>query len=151
MPRIESGGSSGEGWSIPWRAVLLVALIGGSIWYGWRQYARLHPDIPRRVPGRVLNQQRQRYDPKNVTAGMKPYMDKIQLSDEQKKKIESAAKESTNALTFRRKAMQVLTEDQRKQVRDMQAKVAAERKNRQDEAKARKAGTTTAQPPTPSK
>jgi hypothetical protein len=136
MPRLESSGSSGEGFSIPWRGVALVAIIGGSIWYGVHQYARLHPDIPRAVPGRVLNRQRPKYDPKSVLAGMKPFMEKVNLTADQKEKLEAAAAESTNTVAFRRKAMQVLTEEQRKQVRSIQETVTAERRKRQGSADA---------------
>ena len=145
MPRIESKKpASRSGWGgvrIPWKILFLVVAIGGVWAYIAHQYAQFRP---RPVGGRATAQARGAA-PRGAQAVAQQRgrmwdqaVEKLSLTPEQKDRLAALANETTSPQVFQRRAMQVLTPDQRDTITSTLAEMRAERQQAREAREARR-------------
>lgn len=135
MPSLNSHStSSGEGWSIPWKAVISVVLIGCAGYYTWYQYERLHPKPPARPEVRKPPTQQEL-----LNRNLQGILVKLDLTEEQKKKLAALESTTTDPVQMRRQATRLLTPEQRKRAAELrkeaQAAALLKRQERQERQK----------------
>lgn len=130
MPRIESTpGSSGGGWNVPYKALALVALISCGIGYIVYEYEQLNPSRKSSVTR-----------PQGVRAGEQrrlASLEKLNLTPEQKEKVQALAEETTNSKKLRRQVQRILTPEQKARARNLQAEAKAKRELKKRERQER--------------
>ena len=147
MPRLEvppprKNGSS-RSFSIPWKVLFILCAIGGVWAYIAYQYVQFRPAPSR---GRVAMNKAQANRGRNATGGdraasPRPFdeaLKKVYLTSAQESQIADIAKETTTPMAFQRKAMKVLTPDQRDILTSGIQTARAERAKARQEAEARR-------------
>ena len=133
MARLDIGViSSSPKWTIPWKVVGALALVGGIWGFIWHEYRQFHPAPSSLAPA----------PPKAVAKrpdGLPAYVDKLGLSGEQQKKIAAAAAATTSPAVVRREFQKILTPAQQKQFADLRAEEQAARRLQKQKAEARRA------------
>lgn len=129
MPRIESGSiGGGGGLAIPWKLVAVVLVIGCSAYYVWYQYERLHPQSPVSVQSKQQNKAR---------GPMAEYLGKLNLTPEQEKQLQAAAKETTNGKDLVRAANKILTPAQKLKAKELRQEMQEKRRSAMEANKRR--------------
>jgi hypothetical protein len=124
MPSLNtSSGSSDGGWGIPYKAIVLVVLIGASGYYVWYQYERLHPS-PHKSNKAIAAKKAEAKNHKNDFADD---VQNLNLTDDQKKQISAIDAETTDPQVARRKKWRVLTKEQRQEFQNSRREANASR------------------------
>lgn len=124
-------------WSLVlnWKIALPTALVVVSTWYIVSQYRYLNPPPPPHAGDEVRLGGPPR--PKDTKfAAIQPLLNRLHVTTEQRERIRTLSSETTNPNTFRRNAMLVLTESQRKKAKIIEKELAAERKAKREQEKA---------------
>jgi len=114
--------------------VAVLAVIACGIGYAAYQYEQLNPKPKVQTAAHWEAKHQKNHGSFNQTA-----MTQIGLTDIQKQQIETIKDDTTNTRTMRKQIAKVLTEDQRKQLKELRAQEQAARKQAMETRKARKA------------
>lgn len=135
MTRLDINNPDESSWSIPWKLLFLGGLVVCVLGYAGYQYVRLHPSPP------VKKSSATRVEVGAATAKnakIPAAFDKLQLTREQKDKLEALDKEYADTAAFRKEAMKLLTPEQKAMMQELRKQAEAQRKEKQEKAQARR-------------